>query len=138
MALILVAALALLIWRSIPRPQPSQLPDETVEKLNGAAALPGYAYLNLQADTTKQTLTLSNPPENSCLFRISLILEDGTVLWTSDLIKPGYDSAPIRLSQPLSAGSYPNTTLLYECFTMDAAQSPLNGGSIKLTLRVKD
>lgn len=138
MALILVAALALLIWRSIPRPQPSQLPDETVEKLNGSTAIPGFSSLTLQANTKKQAVVLSNPPENTCLFRISLILEDGTVLWTSDLIKPGYDSAPIRLSQPLSAGSYPNATLKYDCFTDDADRTQLNGAEINLTLRVEE
>lgn len=60
------------------------------------------------------------------------------MLWTSDLIKPGYDSAPIHLSQPLSAGSYPNATLKYDCFTDDADRTQLNGAEINLTLRVEE
>lgn len=116
--------------------QNSSVPEETVEKLEGAASIPGFESLNLKAGTKKQTLVLSNPAENTCLFRLSLILEDGTVLWTSRYIRPGEDSDPIKLSKPLEAGSYKNTTLKYECFTQD--KTPLNGAEIILTLRVKE
>lgn len=116
--------------------QDPPVPEETVEKLEGAASIPGFESLNLKAGTKKQTLVLSNPAENTCLFRLSLILEDGTVLWTSRYIHPGEDSDPIKLSKPLEAGSYKNTTLKYECFTQN--KTPLNGAEIILTLRVKE
>ena len=108
-----------------------------VSKLENSTAIPGYESLTLKADERKQEAVFYNPPENTCLFRISLILEDGTLLWTSKEIKPGKNSDPIRLLQPLSAGQYPNTVLKYECFAMDADKTPLNGAEIKLTLRVK-
>ena len=106
-------------------------------KLENQTAIPGFEELTLSANTKKQTVVLFNPPENTCLFRISLILEDGTILWTSKEIKPGGDSDPITLTQPLSEGLYFNTVLKYECFAMDANKTPLNGAEIKLTLRVK-
>ena len=112
-----------------------KLPSET--KLENKTAIPGYESLTLKAGEKKQDTVLYNPPENTCLFRISLLLEDGTLLWTSREIKPGKDSDPIKLSQTLAVGQYPNAVLRYECFAMDAAKTPLNGAEIKLTLRVK-
>ena len=113
-------------------------PQVTVQKLENASAIPGFESLTLQAGTKKQKIVLSNPAENTCLFQISLLLEDGTLLWVSELIEPGEDSDPIRLSKTLSAGQYPNACLKYECFAMDADKTPLNGAEIKLTLRVKE
>ena len=64
-------------------------------------------------------------------------LEDGTLLWVSDLIAPGESSAPIVLSTPLAAGEYKNAVLKYECFRMDEALTPLNGATANLTIKVK-
>ena len=100
-------------------------------------AIPGYEGLELIADTKKQTLSLPNPEQNACYFQISLCLEDGTMLWQSELIEPGDVSKPIALKQKLAKGTYPNAILRYECFTMDGSMTPLNGAEMKLTLRVK-
>ena len=108
-----------------------------VEKNRGSISIPGYELINLKADTKQQTVGLPNPAENNCYFQISLLLEDGTVLWQSDLVEPGKISAPIVLTKPLTAGSYHNAKLKYDCFTMDDSHSPLNGAETKLTLWVK-
>lgn len=100
-------------------------------------AIPGYEAITLAANTKKQSTALQNPAHNDCLFKITLILEDGTVLWVSDYIKPGDISDTIVLSQELEPGNYSNTILKYECFTMDGSRSPLNGAETKLTLWVK-
>lgn len=138
----LLTALPMLVlvycWFLCQKPPPinaESLPPET--KLENKTAIPGYESLTLKAGEKRQDTMLYNPPENTCLIRISLLLEDGTLLWTSREIKPGNDSDPIKLSQPLAAGQYPNAVLKYECFTMDADKTPLNGAEIKLTLRVK-
>lgn len=110
---------------------------EPVEKLDGQIAVPGFESLTLKADSKKQEVVLSNPAKNSCYFRISLILSDGTVLWTSEDIAPGKTSKPIKLSRTLEAGTYQEAKLKYECFTMDGNHSALNGAEIKLTLRVQ-
>ena len=107
-----------------------------VEKNKDSIAIPGYEGIALKADTKQQTVGLPNPPQNTCYFRITLSLEDGTVLWQSDLVEPGEVSEPIKLKQPLQKGTYPNSLLKYECFTMDGNLSPLNSAATKLTLRV--
>ena len=138
-----VAAFALSAWallfrdgaRSVPM---TQLPsvEEPVEKHPESIAMPGYESLSLKANRKKQTLTLPNPAENVCYFRISLYLEDGTLLWESELIEPGCTSKPIKLKKKLKAGVYENARLQYDCFTMDGSMTPLNNGVIGVKLRV--
>ena len=110
--------------------------SEHVEKNHDSIAIPGYEGIALKADTKQQAVGLPNPPQNTCYFKITLTLEDGTVLWQSDLVEPGEVSEPIKLKQPLKKGTYPNSLLRYECFTMDGNLSPLNSAATKLTLRV--
>ena len=143
LVLIAVASLAVAIWaistRDVKSPDPSA-PDETtepVEKLTDSIDLPGYDWIPLISGKPEQEQTFPNPPQNFCWIRVSLRLEDGTVLWTSELIAPGETSAPVVLSEPLEKGEYKNAVLKYECFRMDEALSPLNGGEIHLTLKVK-
>lgn len=111
--------------------------DTAIEKNPDSIAIPGYEMIQLVADTKKQTLSFPNPPQNMCYFQISLLLEDGTMLWESDLIEPGKTSKPIVLTKPLGRGTYPNSILRYSCFSMDDERSPLNGAETKLTLLVK-
>ena len=111
--------------------------SELQEKDASSIAIPGYEAITLEANTKKQSIALQNPSHNNCLFKIMLILEDGTVLWVSDYVKPGEISNNIKLSKELEPGTYPNSILKYECFTMDGSLSPLNGAETKLTLWVK-
>lgn len=108
-----------------------------VEKLTDSIAIPGFSQLTFQADQCEQEIALSNPAENFCYFKISLILEDGTVIWESDLVEPGEQSEPITLLQPLNAGTYENVTVHYDCFEMDNDLTELNSGEIKITLYVR-
>ena len=140
LTVVTVAAVCVAIWaistRDVKAPDPSPQ-DETakpVKKLTDTIDIPQFGWLNLKANTVEQTLTFENPPQNFAQFRISILLEDGTVLWTSELIQPGETSAPVTLSQPLPAGKYENATLKHECFRMDEALTPLNGAEARLTL----
>ena len=143
--LLLVAVItALLIWivsnsmgqgSEDPNPVGQQTEEtEPVEKLTDSISLPGYGGLNLTAGKTEQNLALPNPAENFCQIRISLILEDGTVIWTSELTPPG-EQAQIVLNEALEKGDY-NATLKYECFQMDENKTPLNGATCQLVLHV--
>lgn len=143
--LILIIMVGVLIFLLL-RPEPAEVSTpnganyaETgpVEKNKDSISIPGYESITLEADKTQQTVGLPNPAKNTCYFQISLILEDGTLLWQSDLVKPGEISDPIKLDKPLEAGSYPNTTMKYDCYTMDGSMTPLNGAATKLTLRVQ-
>lgn len=107
-----------------------------MEQNPDSIAIPGYEMLQLTAGTKKQTLSLPNPPQNMCYFQLSLYLEDGTLLWESELIKPGKTSKPIVLEKELEKGTYPNAVLHYACFRMDDELTPLNGAEMKLTLWV--
>lgn len=100
-------------------------------------AIPGYEILQLSADTKKQTICFSNPQGNPCYFQISLYLEDGTLLWESELIEPGKTSRPIVLINSLPKGTYTKAVLRYSCYSLDEALTPMNGAETKVTLRVK-
>ena len=115
----------------------STVPETTVVKNEGSISIPGYEMLELKADSKQQTIALSNPPQNNCYFEISLYLEDGTLLWKSELIKPGEATEPIVLTKELSKGYYPKSVLRYACFAMDTDRTPLNGAETKVTLWVK-
>lgn len=118
------------------------VPGDTVERYaeaapseSGSIAIPGYETLRLQADSLEQTVSLTNPPENPCLFVLTLTLEDGTALWTGQGLSPGERFTAITLNKALPAGEY-GALLRYDCF---AAQdgAPLNGAEIQLTLVVQ-
>lgn len=108
----------------------------TGQKNTDTIDIPGFDVMNLQANVTEQSVNLYNPPQNSCYFKITLLDPDGSQLWQSGLIEPGMGLYTITLSKALTAGSYENATLKYECYAMDEAQTPLNGSEIKMTLNV--
>lgn len=143
-AIALIAVLALLILKgcdNVPMPNQENGADSTtattVEKNPDSIAIPGYEMLELKAGSKEQSLCMPNPPQNCCYFRISLYMEDGTLLWESELIEPGKTSKPMALSKTLEKGMYPNAILRYSCYRMDENLSPLNGAETKLTLWVK-
>lgn len=98
--------------------------------------IPGFDSMNIQADTKEQRVNLYNPEQNTCYFKLSIYLNDGTLLWESKLIEPGQVIYDLTLNQTLSAGEYETCTLKYECFTMDDEQKPLNGSEVKFTMNV--
>ena len=110
---------------------------ETVVKNPDSIAIPGYEMLEMNAGSKEQSLCMPNPPQNCCYFQIALYLEDGTLLWQSELIEPGTTSKPIVLTKALDKGMYPNAILRYSCYRMDESLTPLNGAENKLTLWVK-
>lgn len=107
-----------------------------VEKNEDSIAIPGFEALSLTADSKVQDIALSNPESNTCLFKISLLLEDGTIIWQSHYIKPGKQEALV-LTQPLRAGIYENSKIVYECYKMDINKTPLNGAEAQLMLIVE-
>ena len=103
----------------------------------GGIAIPGYRALEFSADKRVQSVRFHNPPENNCSFKLSLIMPDGAVLWTSDeLLEPGNVFVKIMLSKPLKQGTYRDVLLKYQCYSLDGS-TELNGAEIRLTLEVK-
>lgn len=106
------------------------------EKNTGTIDIPGYGSITLKADTKEQAVNLYNTEQNTCYFRMTLLLSDGTQLWQSGLIEPGKGIYDLTLEQTLAAGNYEDAVLKYECFAMNEEQTPLNGSEIKLSLYV--
>lgn len=109
------------------------LPDE---KNSGGVkqgiAIPGYKSITLEADKREVSVNFLNPQGNPCYFEISLILEDGTLLYKSKKIKPGMGLYKIQLNKPLAAGKY-NATIKYDTFSLTDL-SPLNGANVEIEL----
>lgn len=108
----------------------------TGEKNTDTIDIPGFDVMNLKADTLEQSVNLYNPEQNTCYFKMSVYLSDGTKLWESKLVEPGKAIYTITLERALSAGAYEDCTLKYECFAMDGEQTPLNGSEIRFTMNV--
>lgn len=141
-ALLLAAVSVLLVGRQEGRqvklPNGETVPQsDSVEKKTDSIAIPGYEGISLKANSKEQEIGFPNPAQNTCYFQISLMLEDGTLLWRSELVAPGEISDPITLEEPLEAGVYPNALLKFDCYTMDGAMRALNGAATKMTLHVK-
>lgn len=153
MAVCLLAAVAVILVLVLKKPQTPTAPSEQAgvsfaEDYTGnrptykggkientdTIACPGYKALGMKADTVPQQVNFYNPEENNCYFKISLKLEDGTLLWESELLEPGKAFYDIDLLKTLPEGEYPNTTLKYECFAMNEERTALNGSEIRLTL----
>lgn len=96
--------------------------------------IPGFDSMSIQAGIKEQNVNLYNPEQNTCYFKMSLYLNDGTLLWESKLIQPGKAVYNLTLNQPVDAGEYQDCILKYECFSMDENQTPLNGSEIHFTL----
>lgn len=108
----------------------------TGKKNTDTIDIPGFDVMNMQASVKEQKVSLHNPSQNTCYFKMSIFLNDGTKLWESKLIEPGKAVYDLTLQQSLLAGSYENCTLKYECFALNEDQTPLNGSEIKFTLNV--
>ena len=102
---------------------------------SGGIAIPGFDALTFAAGVTEQDAELFNPAGNECVFRITLTLEDGTVLWRSGDVRPGESMTRLTLTRPLDAGTYP-AALRYDCYSLSDGTS-LNGAEIKLKIEVK-
>lgn len=141
-AVVLLAAI-LVLTVNRPQKQQAKLPNGEeiqqsgpVEKKPDSIAIPGYERISLKADCKEREIGFPNPAQNTCYFQISLILEDGTTLWQSELVKPGEISESITLNEPLAAGVYPNSLLKFDCYTMDGSMRSLNGAATKMTIHV--
>lgn len=110
-------------------------PNETTPKSSGTK-IPGYSTAEMNAGDNSLHLSIGNPKANECGFYATLKLEDGTVLYKSELLKPGYGLTEVPLSHTLEKGSY-TALVYYECVTLDEAHTPMNSAESEFTLIVK-
>lgn len=112
-----------------------KMEDES-DKGEGDISIPGYSTMIMKAGQRQQKVDIGNPPENDCYFRVTLLLEDGTRLFRSEMIEPGKGFHSIELEKAMEAGTYP-AVIRYDCYTFDEEQKPLNGAESGFTLDVR-
>lgn len=108
-------------------------PPDTEKK---GIQIPGYSYAVMNAGDSSLHLSIGNPPANTCGFFATLKLEDGTVLYRSELLEPGYGLTEVPLEKSLDAGEY-TAIVLYECVTLDESHTRLNAAESEFKLIVK-
>ena len=103
---------------------------------SGKIQIPGYSYAEMKAGDESLRISIGNPPENKCGFYATLKLVDGTILYKSELLEPGYGLTEVPLSQTLDAGEY-RAIVLFECVSLDEKHTPLNSAESEFKLTVK-
>lgn len=101
----------------------------------GGVQIPGYSMAEMNEGDTQLHLSIGNPKENTCGFYATVELEDGTVLYKSELLEPGYGLTEIPLTQTLKKGEY-DAVVCYDCVTLNEQHTPLNSARSKFTLVV--
>lgn len=91
----------------------------------------GIAEMRLKAGVREQNFVFSNPAENPCYFQLEVVLADsGEVIYTSNLLPPGYSISNFTLNRALAAGEY-RTVVHVKTYSFDKEQRPLNNMDIK-------
>lgn len=95
-------------------------------------AIPGYKSITIAANQTDVKVNFNNPEGNPCYFVISLVLDDGTVLYQSKMIEPGMGLYDITLTQTLTPGEY-GAKVKYETYSLSDL-TPMNGAEVQIVL----
>lgn len=108
------------------------------EDLGGAAEgilIPGYGAMSMETGKLELPISIGNPKENHCYFKVAVSLSDGRQLYETDYIEPGQGITGIPLEKTIEPGTY-EVTLVYSCFSMDGEMTELNGAESSFELTV--
>ena len=100
------------------------LKEESSETKPGTR-IPGYSTAEMKEGDTTLTLSIGNPKANSVGFFATLKLQNGDVLYESELLEPGQGLTEIPLTHTLSKGTY-DAAVVYKCVLLDEENTPLN------------
>lgn len=152
--LLLIAVLAVggvIIYNSCFANKPTESADGVVGKISSdwdtgiqnsdsgesvGIQIPGYSTAEMNYGDDSLYLSIGNPKTNECGFHATLKLDDGTVLYESELLEPGYGLTDIPVSITLEKGEY-TAMVVYQAVTLDDEQSPLNSAESEFTLIIK-
>ena len=99
--------------------------------------IPGFDTIHFKAGEITQNVRFRNPAENNCSFRMSIYLEDGSLVWSADdTLEPGEAFLRIDLERKLERGVYPNALMKYECYSLED-MTRLNGAEIRVTIEAE-
>lgn len=111
---------------------------EKIDTQGAMISVKNTPTIRLVAGQREQTHIFTNPEGNPCFFKIEIQMEaDGEVLYTSDLLPPGYSISKFNLTRPLAAGEYA-VVVHYRPTTFDKEQRPLNTLDFKTKLIVEE
>lgn len=110
--------------------------EDNTSSQNTGIQIPGYGTAEMKSGDTSLHLSIGNPKENKCGFYATLKLDDGTVLYKSELLEPGYGFTEAPLTQTLKPGEY-TAIVYYECVTLDEEHKALNSAESEFALIVK-
>lgn len=115
----------------------SSLKDKTgSSSASKGIKIPGYPSINLPADKTDVQVVLLNPEGNPCYFTFEIVLDDKSqTIYTSKQVPPGSAVKNIKLSKPLSKGTYNATIKITTNSLVD--MSPMNGANVRTQLIVE-
>lgn len=144
---LLLLLICFVIFFSFGRsPEKILLPsDENAEEWNGnqnlpngkksetnTIKIPGFDSLAFNAGQKEQKVNFYNPKENTCLFRMTLFVDD-VQYWQSGYVEPGKGYYNITLDDTLESGDY-NAYLLVECFKEEG--KALNSAKVEFNMKV--
>lgn len=159
LALLIIACLGLLIRQAVVAantdPQqttdPSGIIDDNAQFGEGDWSVPdkidtadksikinGYPQVKLKAGVREQNWVFSNPEENPCYFKYEIVIvETGEVIYTSNLVPPGYSISKFTLNRALDVGTY-KAVINVQPYTFDKQQTPLNNFKMKTDIVVSE
>ncbi len=70
--------------------------DDADSKPSGGTQIPGYSTAEMNEGDTELHLSIGNPKSNTCGFYATLKLEDGTVLYKSELLPKSRFHKPLK------------------------------------------
>lgn len=105
-------------------PDVSSTADSNGEQQKGIQ-IPGYSRAEMNEGDTSLKLSVGNPKENSVGFIATVRLGNGTVLYTSPVLKPGQGLEEIPLEKTLPKGTY-DAEVYFQCVMLDEEHTPLN------------
>lgn len=97
-------------------------------------AVSGFTDLKFVEDSVQQCVNFYNPAENNCLMDLSIVMQNGDLLWQAENIRPDYGLYTIDLCSPLKKGVYP-ACIVARFKTIDGG-TKLNSATFKVKIIV--
>lgn len=108
------------------------------EAEHSGIAIPGWDYIEIEADKTDVKVNLTNPQDNAGRYymKFTIYLDgESEPLAETGLIRGGESALELHLTHPLSAGEHPATVHVQPYRVQDT--TPTNNADIELTLIVR-
>lgn len=109
---------------------------EPVEAEESDVRIPGYVSARMKEGDTTLHLSIGNPKENDVGLIARVELEDGTLLYESELLKPDFGIEDIPLLTSPKKGTY-KAFVIYQIVSLDDDQTPMNSARSGFTLTVE-